>query len=214
MSAIETKQLVTIPVPAKGFIVVLSNRGNPDFRQNSSRPLPGVPVIKQNVATLAEASKMVRDYIQDFRLGMGNWVGSAGSVLDAGTKKEVAKISYNGRAWLPGVWPQPEVSLDAAESHSAEVCHLCKGKIMLSMNPLKTLLNKHNLYEEVHFWWIQGQTIDHSHSVLLKPQPEATQEDFEKLKKVIIADGRFKFTYLGEFSKKHRVEAIRVYRIK
>lgn len=53
----------------------------------------------QKVASIAEASAACRQFITDNELGGGNWSG--GDVQDA-SGKVVARISYNGRAWLPG----------------------------------------------------------------------------------------------------------------
>lgn len=111
MNTVEKKSLITIPVPAKGFTIILSNRGNPDFGGNPKRQVPGVPELRMPADSLVEASQLVRTYIEDNDLGSGNWVGDAGNVISNDTTKVVAKISYNGRAWLPGPWPQPEISL-------------------------------------------------------------------------------------------------------
>lgn len=109
MSAAE-KTSITLPTPKKGFIVVLSNKGNPDHGQNPRSAVYGTTCSKQKAATIAEASRLALNYIRDNSLGMGNWVGTAGNIIDGDTKKVVAQLSYNGRAWLPGGYPQPEVA--------------------------------------------------------------------------------------------------------
>lgn len=102
-----TTQLPTLKPTNKHFIVVLKSRGNPDFRQDPNRSVPGVPTKRVKAKTLQEASDLVRAYIQENDLGGGNWVG--GQVLDG--PEQVAQISYNGRAWKPGKYPQPEYAL-------------------------------------------------------------------------------------------------------
>ena len=47
------------------------------------------------VKSLKEASLKCRKYIEDFNLGAGNWVGGQVSK----NRKQVARISYNGRIW-------------------------------------------------------------------------------------------------------------------
>lgn len=92
------------------YIVVLASVGNPDFGQSPNRPLPGVRRKRLRVATLMAASQACLLYIAHHELGGGNWPG--GSVIDQATKNEVASISYNGRAWKPGPYPQPEINLN------------------------------------------------------------------------------------------------------
>lgn len=52
---------------------------------------------KKQVETLAEASKAVRKFIDDFLLGSSTWTG--GKVYVG--RKQVARVSYNGRVWEP-----------------------------------------------------------------------------------------------------------------
>jgi hypothetical protein len=92
--------------PKGAYKVLLASVGNPDFRQDSRRSLPGVPRRTLRVASLADASKACRAYIAHYELGGGNWLG--GEVKQGG--KIVAKISYNGRAWEPGNWPTKEIT--------------------------------------------------------------------------------------------------------
>jgi hypothetical protein len=91
------------------YVVLLASCGNPDFGQDSYRSLPGVPRKRLRVGSLKAASQACRLYIAHHELGGGNWLG--GEVIDHATKKVVAQISYNGRAWQPGEWPQPEIAL-------------------------------------------------------------------------------------------------------
>ena len=86
-----------IAAPKGAYKVLLASVGNADFRQDSRRSLPGVPRRSLRVASIADASKACRAYIEHYDLGGGNWIG--GEVKKDG--KAVAKISYNGRAWDP-----------------------------------------------------------------------------------------------------------------
>ena len=95
--------------PKGAYKILLASVGNPDFRQDSRRSLPGVPRRTLRVASLADASKACRAYIDHYELGSGNWLG--GEVTKDG--KAIAKISYNGRAWEPGDWPTAEIPLTA-----------------------------------------------------------------------------------------------------
>ena len=82
------------------FRVRLASVGNPDFGQNPrARKYGAAPNRWQKVGSIAEASSACRQFIADNELGGGNWSG--GDVQDA-SGKVVARISYNGRAWLPG----------------------------------------------------------------------------------------------------------------
>jgi hypothetical protein len=93
----------------KRYAVVLASVGNIDFGQDHRRSLPGVPRRVVHVDTLYEASQRCRAYIRDNELGGGNWSG--GKVTDTTTHKEVAYVSYNGRVWQPGPYPQPEIEV-------------------------------------------------------------------------------------------------------
>jgi hypothetical protein len=78
--------------------VKLSNRGNPDFEQHPDHPLPGRPRdVWKPVANYAEASRLCRRYIATHELGGGNWTG--GEIRQAGRRKIIAYVSYNGRVW-------------------------------------------------------------------------------------------------------------------
>jgi hypothetical protein len=94
------------------YVVVLATCGNIDFGQDPNRSLPGVPKKRLRVASLQAASQACRLYIAHYEVGGGAWVG--GAVIDHKTKVPVAKISYNGRAWQWGPYPQPEISLEVA----------------------------------------------------------------------------------------------------
>jgi hypothetical protein len=89
---------------APRIVVALSSAGNPDFRQDPSRALPGVPRKRVPVASLCEAAAACRAYIEAHDLGGGNWTG--GQVFVG--KIQIAEVSYNGRVWTPFPfgWPQ------------------------------------------------------------------------------------------------------------
>lgn len=80
------------------LMVWLSCAGNVDFRQDPSRPLPGVPSgFGVAVSCLLEARETVLRYLGEHQLGGGNWTG--GQVYRAGELEPFAEISYNGRVW-------------------------------------------------------------------------------------------------------------------
>jgi hypothetical protein len=81
--------------------VILSSVGNPDLRQDPTRPLPGVPTAKRKVKDFAAASQACLAYIALHELGGGNWNG--GDILDEQGKR-IASVSYNGFVWPPGEW--------------------------------------------------------------------------------------------------------------
>lgn len=107
------RSIAALTAPKGAYKVLLASVGNPDFGQDSRRSLPGVPRKTLRVASLADASKACRAYIEHYDLGGGNWLG--GEVKKDGAV--IARISYNGRAWEPGEWPTKEISL-AAEAVS------------------------------------------------------------------------------------------------
>ncbi len=78
--------------------VLLSNSGNPDFRQDPDRPLPGTRSgYWVEVPDIEAASKACRDYIVENDLGGGNWPHA--EVRDVKTDEVLGHISYNGRFW-------------------------------------------------------------------------------------------------------------------
>lgn len=93
--------------PRGAYKVLLASVGNPDFGQDNHRSMPGVPRRTLRVASLADASRACRAYIEHYELGGSNWL--SGEVKKSGAL--VAKISYNGRAWEPGNWPTREIPL-------------------------------------------------------------------------------------------------------
>lgn len=79
------------------FKVLLANRGNPDRGQDPQTCLFTAPDdFWLPVPSLDAASAAVRNYLDAFELGGGNWIG--GQVIDAGADV-AARISYNGRVF-------------------------------------------------------------------------------------------------------------------
>lgn len=76
--------------------VKLTNVGNPDFRQDPTKPVWGTKNKIITVKSLKEARDVCREYIEDNDLGSGNWTG--GQVYEM-NNKQIAHISYNGRIW-------------------------------------------------------------------------------------------------------------------
>jgi predicted alpha/beta-hydrolase family hydrolase len=91
------------------YVVLLASAGNPDFGEHPGRRKPGVPNKHVRVATLRAARDACRTYIEYYQLGGGNWVG--GQVTSVASKAAVAQVSYNGRVWEPGSYPQPEIDV-------------------------------------------------------------------------------------------------------
>ena len=107
-SKIAYRQAIDALIAPQGdYKVMLASVGNPDFGQDSRGSLPGVPRRIIRVASLADASKACRTYIEHYELGGGNWLG--GEVRKGATV--IARISFNGRAWEPGTWPTKEIDL-------------------------------------------------------------------------------------------------------
>lgn len=73
--------------------VKLSSCGNPDLKQDPNKSRS--PNKFLHVANLKDASRVCLIYINAWNLGGGNWNG--GQVYEG--KKQIARISYNGRIW-------------------------------------------------------------------------------------------------------------------
>lgn len=82
---------------AAKFSVRLSNVGNPDFRQDSRRPLPDTTCGLAHVNTLKEAVELCLLYISFYDLGSGNWSG--GEIVRNSNGLVIGHVSYNGRVW-------------------------------------------------------------------------------------------------------------------
>jgi hypothetical protein len=80
------------------FNVRLTSCGNPDYRQNPNRSLPGVPKMEAGADSLVECAMLVRAYINHYDLGGGNWSG--GEIVSA-DGIVLGRVSYNGRLWAP-----------------------------------------------------------------------------------------------------------------
>ncbi len=82
------------------YRITLRSVGNPDFGQDPHQPMS--PTEEIMVATLQQAAEAVRAYIVRHDLGGGNFPSPHVFKGD----QVVARISYNGRIWLPpeGGW--------------------------------------------------------------------------------------------------------------
>lgn len=76
--------------------VILRHDANPDIPGYWSPPVDDGRPKAVTVASLEEASRVCREYIERNELGGGNWTG--GDVTEGG--QVIARISYNGRIWL------------------------------------------------------------------------------------------------------------------
>jgi hypothetical protein len=93
--------------PATGkYQVKLWNAGNPDYRQDHTKPLPDTAVGWAQVDSFKEASELCRLYIEFYDLGGGNWTG--GEITDQ-SGLVVARVSYNGRVWEAGKYAEKEI---------------------------------------------------------------------------------------------------------
>lgn len=73
------------------FRVKLASAPNPDYDEWFAP----APTRYITVQSLKDASHKCREYISEFNLGSGNWTG--GQVFQQ--RKQIARISYNGRIW-------------------------------------------------------------------------------------------------------------------
>ena len=71
--------------------VLLTSAPNPDHDEW----LAPAPAFTVEVPDLEQARRACQDYIDEFNLGAGNWVG--GDVYSG--DKKIARISYNGKIW-------------------------------------------------------------------------------------------------------------------
>ena len=93
-----------------GMTVSLGHVSNPDIDSYDgywSPPQDDGGFRDVPVESLSDAVRTCRGFIEENGLGGGNWGPDAGIVKQNGNP--VAKISYNGRVWRPGPWPQPEI---------------------------------------------------------------------------------------------------------
>ena len=95
------------------YSVKLSNVGNPDYRQDSEKPLPDTACGWAQVDTLKDAVELCRLYISFYDLGGGNWNGGLITQNDSGIV--VGRVSYNGRVWPDERWTPNTKELSAAD---------------------------------------------------------------------------------------------------
>lgn len=80
------------------YKVILKACGNIDHDENPYLPIVDKAYIEPKVEfceSIEECQTKVREYIEKYDLGSGNWIG--GEVYNK--KKYVGRISYNGRYW-------------------------------------------------------------------------------------------------------------------
>jgi len=77
------------------YQVTLSHAKNPDIAGGYWNEAPTEGRAKVAAATMQEAASLCRAFIERNSLGGGNWTG--GKVYQG--KKQVARVSYNGRVW-------------------------------------------------------------------------------------------------------------------
>lgn len=77
------------------YQVELSHTKNQDIAGGYWSDAPTEGRAKVQVETMQDASELCRSYIERNGLGSGNWTG--GNVYEG--KKQVARVSYNGRVW-------------------------------------------------------------------------------------------------------------------
>lgn len=76
------------------YRVCLKSCGNIDFDENPFQEISPLRVVEAN--SIDECITIVWDYIEEYNLGGGNWIG--GQVYDD-VNNYLGKISYNGRFW-------------------------------------------------------------------------------------------------------------------
>jgi hypothetical protein len=88
------------------YTVELSHGPNPDLDKGYwDPPVDSGRPRRVSIASVGEASKVVREYIERNNLGGGNFREAP---IRNALGVEVARVSYNGRIWLPGDWPTQE----------------------------------------------------------------------------------------------------------
>jgi hypothetical protein len=83
------------------YTVELKSVGNIDHYENPYAPLPGVPDQTMVCSSIEDCQQCVRDYIDEYDLGGGNWAG--GNVYEY-LGEQIGYISYNGRYWTKEEW--------------------------------------------------------------------------------------------------------------
>lgn len=97
-----------MPMPSIGkYAVKLSNVGNPDFRQDPSRPLHDTECGWAIADTLQGCVEACRAYRIEYDLGGGNWNG--GQIFDIAARKQIGRVSYNGRVWDMNDQPMDQI---------------------------------------------------------------------------------------------------------
>lgn len=102
----------------KQYVVHLASCGNPDMGQDPGQPVWGCEPDKSvAVASIEDAVKACRDFIEDNGLGGSQWSGGKVWLKEGDSLKVVARISYNGRViWLDEVANLKEIQRETAEN--------------------------------------------------------------------------------------------------
>lgn len=107
-----------IGIPKQGMFVKIAHEENPDIAGGYWTDIPEDPPAGKSkwvpVKSIADASKVCRQFLDQYGLGGGNWTG--GLVVKDGMP--IAEISYNGRAWKPDRDSRAsgdEISLDSPQ---------------------------------------------------------------------------------------------------
>lgn len=78
------------------YKVELNSCGNIDYGENPFQSLYGVPKMIEHCNSIEECQEKVREYINKYELGSGQWDG--GKVFDE-KDEYLGYISYNSRFW-------------------------------------------------------------------------------------------------------------------
>lgn len=91
--------LHTMKLEHKTLILRLEHTPNPDIHGGYWEAPIDPKKDTREVATLAEARRHFREWIERNGLGGGNMTKRSGEVTEGG--KLIGRFSYNGRFWLP-----------------------------------------------------------------------------------------------------------------
>lgn len=92
----------------KPAYVILKADPNPDYEFPDPRATVKTVKVRLPVSSFASASKVCKNFIENFDLGSGNWTG--GQIGDI-NGKIIAHVSYNGRVWEGENWTPDSVEI-------------------------------------------------------------------------------------------------------
>ena len=104
--------LINKKAPKGMLSVQLESVSDPDRDEEGDKEIASRWEV---VRTMVEAVKIVRGFITQNDLGMGNWIG--GKVTDD-EGKIVGEISFNGRVWEPGKVSRSEIDISKFDNKS------------------------------------------------------------------------------------------------